>query len=829
MVNVCFYYTLWYYYNIQLLYRRYKNGIISLFNPHQIFIIGGGIINIKYYFKNHSIFISWVMSYLLVLLVLIAINAAVYVQTQSIIKNEINRTSKGMLKQIQLSMDIGLNDVDTLVYQISMNTNFMRFCSLNDNYIHRNVLGGKEYDELSRIVDDLSKYKITNGYVIGMYIYLQNSDMILSASGLYDLNIFYDVYKNDPNFYESMGYEEWHEYLKKKHSRNWLKEENSNLSLYPNSSVVKLFRSLPLTAANKSDSTIVLILNTQTFNNALKNITATNNGWSMILDNKNQELFSSKPTVNKWHLNYDALTGEEGIIYDNIDGNKVAILYIKSSTSNWKYISILPYNIYQEKLEYSRKFIAAGIILSIVIGILLAYYLSRRNYYPVNELVNIIENKLTSFKNSKQNEFHLIKEAMNSTLDENQKIRKSLRQLDKVLMSNFLQKLLKGRFGNDDYIKNAILSYNINFVSEYFAVILFNITDFSELFKDEKNNDLEENQKLVHFIMSNIIEELASQNNTGYMVEIDEMLACLVNFRTEGFSSGKDDMLRVISESRSFITDKYNIHFKAAVSSIHKSVFGIPEAYKEALDVMEYETLMENDIVMVYEDIIHYGHNYHYSIENEYQLINFIKSGDVGSATYVLNDVFEKNIAGTSLSIAVVRCLMFDLASTVLKALNEIDTDNSDSFLDAMEFPNKLLSCEKISEMRQYMILVLNEVCIYVQQNKNTKKHNFIEDVLLYINQNFTDMNLSVSSISERFKLTSSYLIKVFKESTGKGVLEYINSCRIEKAKKLLKESDYNVKTIASKVGYYSINAFNRMFKKSEGITPGMYKDNISS
>jgi hypothetical protein len=62
-----------------------------------------------------------------------------------------------MLKQIQVSLDIGLNDVDTLVYQVSMNTNFTRFCSLSGKHIQSNVLQGKEYDELSRIIDDLSK------------------------------------------------------------------------------------------------------------------------------------------------------------------------------------------------------------------------------------------------------------------------------------------------------------------------------------------------------------------------------------------------------------------------------------------------------------------------------------------------------------------------------------------------------------------------------------------------------------------------------------------------------------------------------------------------
>ena len=54
--------------------------------------------------------------------------------------------------------------------------------------------------------------------------------------------------------------------------------------------------------------------------------------------------------------------------------------------------------------------------------------------------------------------------------------------------------------------------------------------------------------------------------------------------------------------------------------------------------------------------------------------------------------------------------------------------------------------------------------------------------------------------------------------------MDYLNKTRIEHAKKLLANSDYTVAEVALRSGYNNDQAFNRFFKKFEGITPGMYR-----
>lgn len=104
-----------------------------------------------------------------------------------------------------------------------------------------------------------------------------------------------------------------------------------------------------------------------------------------------------------------------------------------------------------------------------------------------------------------------------------------------------------------------------------------------------------------------------------------------------------------------------------------------------------------------------------------------------------------------------------------------------------------------------------------------------IEKVEEGIRENLLDVNLSVASLAEFLKITPSYLSRFFKRNTGKGVLEYIHECRIEKAKEImLQNPDVKAKEVAEAVGFANLATFIRVFKKREGITPGQFREEMA-
>ncbi len=71
---------------------------------------------------------------------------------------------------------------------------------------------------------------------------------------------------------------------------------------------------------------------------------------------------------------------------------------------------------------------------------------------------------------------------------------------------------------------------------------------------------------------------------------------------------------------------------------------------------------------------------------------------------------------------------------------------------------------------------------------------------------------------------TNCYLSRKFRKETGKGLTEYIDPVRIEKAKTLLLGTDDSIASIASRLRYCSGTCFSEIFRRREGMLPSEYR-----
>ena len=99
-----------------------------------------------------------------------------------------------------------------------------------------------------------------------------------------------------------------------------------------------------------------------------------------------------------------------------------------------------------------------------------------------------------------------------------------------------------------------------------------------------------------------------------------------------------------------------------------------------------------------------------------------------------------------------------------------------------------------------------------------------VNEIVEYVELHYMDPNLNVNAVAEGIKRNSKYISKVFKEETGRSILDYIHNLRIRKAKLLMKAGGYSLEEISEKVGYASVMTFRRSFVKIVGMTPGEYK-----
>jgi len=133
----------------------------------------------------------------------------------------------------------------------------------------------------------------------------------------------------------------------------------------------------------------------------------------------------------------------------------------------------------------------------------------------------------------------------------------------------------------------------------------------------------------------------------------------------------------------------------------------------------------------------------------------------------------------------------------------------------------KLLGYEFITRtlFQQLLIAIYQNIR---KQHQNYSSSLKVEKVIQYMHKNI-NTRVTMPELSEFVQLSSSYLSRAFKESTGYSIIEYFNKIKIEKAKEQLIEGDLKVKEVARSLGFIDEFYFSRIFKKLEGLSPSEF------
>lgn len=87
---------------------------------------------------------------------------------------------------------------------------------------------------------------------------------------------------------------------------------------------------------------------------------------------------------------------------------------------------------------------------------------------------------------------------------------------------------------------------------------------------------------------------------------------------------------------------------------------------------------------------------------------------------------------------------------------------------------------------------------------------------------------ISIDRLGEHFGMSSRTFKRRFKQATGDTPLAYLQSLRVEAAKKILESSRIPIEQITQHVGYEDSSSFMKLFKRKTGISPQSYRNAFS-
>jgi len=160
------------------------------------------------------------------------------------------------------------------------------------------------------------------------------------------------------------------------------------------------------------------------------------------------------------------------------------------------------------------------------------------------------------------------------------------------------------------------------------------------------------------------------------------------------------------------------------------------------------------------------------------------------------------------------------ISNTILLVLNEIKRFDENSSTKNLFLKAKIyeLFSHLYNRNRDQNI----EQCPFLTNEENFKKIKKAKDIIIAEMSNPP----SLVELSKEINLSLKKLKEGFKKIYGKPVYQFLIEYKMELAKKLLSENDFNVNEVSLKLGYSTASHFITAFKNKYGLTPKNYKKN---
>lgn len=326
--------------------------------------------------------------------------------------------------------------------------------------------------------------------------------------------------------------------------------------------------------------------------------------------------------------------------------------------------------------------------------------------------------------------------------------------------------------------------------------------------------DMQRDYDLLRYAVENILNELLHGWGVAFHTGPDYIAILVFNIHS------KTECIAKIRECMEAINRTLEIGVVVGVGRI-TAVPQIHESYDGAKEACDVAYFYEKNGVVHVDDLKKEG--YAYPNELEERLLQKIALGKQNEENFesILNPYFNMVQDEGTLTVQAMQNICSTLLVLVLKKVKSLGL--GEEHIDMIQWMEELKQLHTLQQFRQFMLQKIKIVNDMITRMGTSKNKLLVIQAQKYIEEHL-DADLSLETLSKMFFLSSRYFSALFKEYTGVALSDYINNCRMEKAKYLLLNTDQSVGSIARKTGYDDQGHFSRNFKNYTGMKPSEYK-----
>ncbi len=470
---------------------------------------------------------------------------------------------------------------------------------------------------------------------------------------------------------------------------------------------------------------------------------------------------------------FDLTAHEAASIEGQVKKNKMLIISDNSDAIDAKYVYYFPKNGIAGNVNYIGYLFFILTIAAIGICFVVALLSSKRVCDPLNALIR--KNNLLS-----------------EHLDE------QIRGLKERNVYN----LLHNRISPDDEDNAA---EELGMRKGCFNVFLINIVD-------------NEGAKEIWYNLNKIVkEQLKLSNVNSYYVADKKGYAYMVNY------DGEDVLSDALERTYELLCDKIKIAVSIALGKECENIYEIYKSYEKAYFASKHILETSGKGMVLYKDIQDMESScFVYTGEKKTALVRAMRTGDEGAAAKIFDEIYKENLEERQLSYETRRKLVLYISMTVYKILDEAYQPQKEKQELYNRKCEKAISCSNITDS----MAALKDVCISICRDVNVMNggNQIRTKIEAFVNENYSNADLSLDMLSEYLGVSYHYASHMFKGCMNMGFTEYVTTIRMEKAKKMLEETNCLIEKIAGDTGFANVNTFINVFKKYYDITPGKYR-----
>lgn len=268
--------------------------------------------------------------------------------------------------------------------------------------------------------------------------------------------------------------------------------------------------------------------------------------------------------------------------------------------------------------------------------------------------------------------------------------------------------------------------------------------------------------------------------------------------------------------TRFFFSLEKNESFKCAVGSIENNISDIYKSYQNAVYTSDTAFFRPVNTPVYSDSVTHTTDESKAAFE---QIANSIyqelTSGNLEKAKEFAELLYTKMSTTTQLLSATAKKIYYTLSESIIEYYKKFfpssETENIVLYTKISSFDSHTLY-----ELYESLMMLIDSVRSFVPSATD----NITDLAIFYLEQNYSNPDLSISDIVRYCRANTSQLCSSFKATTGYTINQYLTQIRIDSAKKLLQGSQYSINDISDMCGFNYPKYFYRVFKKYTGMSP---------